>query len=144
MAKDLYEQFSEYTKIFTDCTKHSAKPVQQFAELAGSTFERVARQNLNMMNEVTGTLLKHSQTCASVKKPEELLPLNLELANAQTTKYIDYAQQTLDTFVELSTAYSKLMSKMMDDGMHSFTEQQHHLNTKVKSATSSSAGKATA
>ncbi|MCW5589777.1 MAG: phasin family protein [Legionellales bacterium] len=103
----------EFIDQWTNFSKNSLEPFVAFNSLANESFERLAKQNLETVNDLFTSSVANLQKLADCKNVESLIATQTQILQEAGNKAIDYAQKSFAAAVDTTNKFSKLCEKNM-------------------------------
>jgi len=104
---DLQKQFSEQISQFSQYQKDAVAQLQAKSATGVDTFEKFARYNLAVMNDVVDFTVEQARLATSVTEPQEFISKQIDSASAlakvvegRTKEYIDLLSNAAETVTE--------------------------------------------
>ncbi len=111
MQKEMFEQWSSFGK-------NSIKPLVALNAITSRAIERITKQNFEIMNDVFNTQVANLQHLANTKKVEDVVSIQTQILKDSGVKAVDYAQKSLEAFVDASTELSKWFEEGFATAVH--------------------------
>jgi len=104
---DIQKQFSEQISQFSQYQKDAVEQLQAKSAKGVDTFEKFARYNLAVMNDVVDFTVEQARLATSVAEPQEYFSKQIDSASAlarvvegRTKEYIDLLSSAAETVTE--------------------------------------------
>lgn len=103
MITEGFEQWFKLNKAFTG-------PINDWGKAATEICQRTAQQNLEMFGDNLSRTADQLKRLGAAKKPEDLLNLQKDIVNENTTATMDNIQKLINTSLENMEEFSKIFN----------------------------------
>ncbi len=111
MQKEFFEELSKFST-------NTMKPFAALNTITSHAIESFTKNNIDVINDAFVSGMANIQSFANTKKVEDVVALQTQILKDSGSKAISYAQKSLDTLVDTSTAFSK----WMEEGVSTFSK----------------------
>lgn len=115
---DIQEKFSEQVSQFSKYQKDAVASLQQKSVAGIDTFEKFARYNAAVMNDVVDFTVEHARLATSTTEPQEYFSKQIDSASAfarvvegRTKEYIELLTNAAATVTEAQEAAKDVVIK---------------------------------
>lgn len=115
---DMQEKFSEQLAQFSQYQKDAVTSLQAKSVTGVDTFEKFARYNLAVMNDVVGFTVEQARLASSTTEPQEYFSKQIDSASAfgkvvegRTKEYVDLLTNAAATVTEAQEAARETVVK---------------------------------
>jgi len=115
---DMQEKFSEQLSQFSQYQKDAVASLQAKSVTGVGTFEKFARYNLAVMNDVVDFTVEQTRLATSTTEPQEYISKQIDSASAfakvvegRTKEYVDLLTNAAETVTEAQAAARKTVVK---------------------------------